>query len=520
MTFTFGQSSTTNTTNSTGGLFGAKPAATSSASTGFSFGSSSTTATTTTSGTGLFGTASSTSGTGLFGNSSSTSTSGGLFGNTSTSTSGGGLFGNTSSSTGGLFGNKPATGGLFSSSSTTNNTAAPANNQNAQQASLIQCAKACSQPTLFGDERDQIMAKLNIVQCSWGTGKAYYAQNQAPIELTPSNPFGRFKTVGYSCLPTAKDSDGLVWLICKKPDLDKTTATTAIQTALGNNAQMKLEVENVRKLNANQSEVTMYVKEVKPDGSSKRVLSSILCQGLNQQNIKSQLTTSIGLEEVIVRSALTKDEIKKIIATPPAAIDPVIWKQANLENPDKEKMIPVPMMGFKSLNQRLQLQNQMTEGHQNRNDIIQKEIRKLQDKQATTRSKIEERKRRILDLSHRVLEVIIQQEIQRKSGLAIQTEEEQLRTQLEALNNQLRAPTQFRGRINELLSSIRMQYEGDMRPISGPTGSLDTTAIADIQKHLKNQQEGINHMVELMKTACSDLEIIETGLMESEGKRF
>ena len=48
-------------------------------------------------------------------------------------------------------------------------------------------------------------------------------------------------------------------------------------------------------------------------------------------------------------------------------------------------------------------------------------------------------------MSHRVLEVIIQQEIQRKSGLAIQTEEEQLRTQLEALNNQLRAPTQFRG---------------------------------------------------------------------------
>ena len=65
--------------------------------------------------------------------------------------------------------------------------------------------------------------------------------------------------------------------------MDKTTATTVIQTALGNNAQMKLEVENVRKLNANQSEVTMYVKEVKPDGSSKRVLSSILCQGLNQQ---------------------------------------------------------------------------------------------------------------------------------------------------------------------------------------------------------------------------------------------
>ena len=87
----------------------------------------------------------------------------------------------------------------------------------------------------------------------------------------------------YAFSPVYLYLDGLVWLICKKPDLDKTTATTAIQTALGNNAQMKLEVENVRKLNANQSEVTMYVKEVKADGSSKRVLSSILCQGLNQQ---------------------------------------------------------------------------------------------------------------------------------------------------------------------------------------------------------------------------------------------
>ena len=40
---------------------------------------------------------------------------------------------------------------------------------------------------------------------------------------------------------------------------------------------------------------------------------------------------------------------------------------------------------------------------------------------------------------------MIAQEVARKSGMAIQTEEEQLRAQLEALNNQLRAPHQFRG---------------------------------------------------------------------------
>ena len=41
-------------------------------------------------------------------------------------------------------------------------------------------------------------------------------------------------------------------------------------------------------------------------------------------------------------------------------------------------MIPVPMRGFSSLADRLQLQTQMTEGHQHRNDIIQQEIRKIQ----------------------------------------------------------------------------------------------------------------------------------------------
>ncbi|CAN3377176.1 hypothetical protein DIURU_003571 [Diutina rugosa] len=91
---------TTNTANTSGGLFGSKPA-------------------TTTTGGGLFGNnnsnTSSTTGGGLFGNNnanSSTTTSGGLFGNKpATTTTGGGLFGgntNTASS-GGLFGSKPAT---------------------------------------------------------------------------------------------------------------------------------------------------------------------------------------------------------------------------------------------------------------------------------------------------------------------------------------------------------------------------------------------------------------------------
>lgn len=51
---------------------------------------------------------------------------------------------------------------------------------------------ALTMPTLFGDERDSIIAKLNQLQALWGQGKAYYA-NAPPIPFGPENPFSRFK---------------------------------------------------------------------------------------------------------------------------------------------------------------------------------------------------------------------------------------------------------------------------------------------------------------------------------------
>ena len=42
------------------------------------------------------------------------------------------------------------------------------------------------------------------------------------------------------------------------------------------------------------------------------------------------------------------------------------------------------------------------------------------------------------------LQVLIKQEIQRKSGYAIQADEEQLRVQLDTIQGELNAPTQFK----------------------------------------------------------------------------
>uniref|UniRef100_A0A2I3GBA9 Nucleoporin 54 n=1 Tax=Nomascus leucogenys TaxID=61853 RepID=A0A2I3GBA9_NOMLE len=102
------------------------------------------------------------------------------------------------------------------------------------------------------------------------------------------------------------------------------------------------------------------------------------------------------------------------------------------------------MVGFKELLRRLKVQDQMTKQHQTRLDIISEDISELQKNQTTSVAKIAQYKRKLMDLSHRTLQVLIKQEIQRKSGYAIQADEEQLRVQLDTIQGELNAPTQFK----------------------------------------------------------------------------
>ena len=50
-------------------------------------------------------------------------------------------------------------------------------------------------------------------------------------------------------------------------------------------------------------------------------------------------------------------------------IDARIWEQAKLDNPDPARMIPVPIVGFDELHQRLRLQEQQTSLHQARLEV-------------------------------------------------------------------------------------------------------------------------------------------------------
>ncbi|KAG7320745.1 hypothetical protein KOW79_015160 [Hemibagrus wyckioides] len=550
MAFNFG-GGTPSTASSSGfsfGSFGAKTTA----STAFGFGTGTTTttassgfgslsapafgATTTTTPSTGFGFGSTT--TGAFGGFGATTTSapaGSTFSFSNPVNTGGGLFGNTQNKgfgfssglgtgTGAGFGSglgggalgfggfnlqstQPQQGGLFGQQAQ-----APA-----QSNHLINTASALSAPTLLNDERDAILAKWNQLQAFWGTGKGYFNNNIPPVDFTQENPFCRFKAVGFSCIPSTKDEDGLVALALNKKEVDvrnqQQQLVESLHKVLGGNPTLSVNVEGVKALPDDQTEVIIYVVERSPNGTSKRVPASTLYSYVEQANIKSQLQ-QLGVLMSVPRTALSPAQLKQLLHNSPAGVDPIIWEQAKVDNPDPEKLIPVPMVGFKELLRRLKIQEQMTKQHQTRVDIIATDISELQKNQATTVAKIAQYKRKLMDLSHRVLQVLIKQEIQRKSGYAIQVDEEHLRVQLDTIQSELNAPTQFKGRLNELMSQIRMQnHYGAVR--AEERYIVDTDLLREIKQHLKQEQEGLSHLISVIKDDMEDIKIIEQGLHDS-----
>ncbi|XP_034458525.1 nucleoporin p54 isoform X5 [Hippoglossus hippoglossus] len=533
MAFNFGGAAGSTAATLTAPGFGAATTTAAAPATGFGFGSTNT-------GFGGLGAGNTTAGTfGGFGTTTTTAAApGSTFSFAAPSNTAGGLFGNTQNKGFGFssglgtatapgttgFGTSLGTSGLggfggFNIQSTQQQQGGLFGQQQsqAQPTQLYQQVTALSAPTLLGDERDSILAKWNQLQAYWGTGKGYYSNNNPPVDFTQENPFCRFKAVGYSCVPVSKDEDGLVVLILVRKEADvrvqQQHLVESLHKVLGNNQTLTVNVDGVKALPNDQTEVVIYVVERSLNGTSKRIPATTLFVFLEQGNVKVQLS-QIGVAMSLTRTELSPAQLKQLLQNAPAGVDPIIWEQAKVDNPDPDKLIPVPMVGFKELLRRLQIQDQMTKQHQTRVDIISNDISELQKNQATTVAKIAQYKRKLMDLSHRVLQVLIKQEIQRKSGYAIQVDEEHLRVQLDTIQSELNAPTQFKGRLNELMSQIRMQnHFGAVR--SEERYSVDADLLREIKQHLKQQQDGLSHLISVIKDDLEDIKLIEHGLSDS-----
>jgi len=93
----------------------------------------------------------------------------------------------------------------------------------------------------------------------------------------------------------------------------------------------------------------------------------------------------------------------------------------------------------------------------------------------------------------------------RKQGTTVQPDEEVLKKKLEELSSDLNSPTQFKGRLNELLSQIRL-HKSTADPRSSCKYSIDPCALPAVKEFLSIEQESVKHLV---ATTRSDLETLK-----------
>uniref|UniRef100_A0A6A7G474 Nucleoporin p54 isoform X1 n=3 Tax=Hirondellea gigas TaxID=1518452 RepID=A0A6A7G474_9CRUS len=365
-------------------------------------------------------------------------------------------------------------------------------------------------PAYFNDERDEVLKKWNQLQAVWGSGKGYFAPGVPAVDFTPDNEFCRFKAVGYIKMPTFSPEEGLVELVIAKKDsiVREQQAGLVGELCKLYGGAVQICVEYVKPgPGDNKTRLCFYVQHRNANGETKKANTWDVYNHLKNDQHR-QTINNLCIENATPLVALTESQLKEYLERPPRGLDPVIWSQGKRDNPDPMKYLPVPLVGFQELQARFKAQETESTLLQGQIDRIAEDVCSVQSRQATLNDQLAECNRKQKQMAHRVLQLLVRQECARKRGVPIDGNEEQLRIRLENLQSQLMAPTQYMGKVNELLSQMSAQGGVSSSSANGGTerAQLSSETEGDVKEFLSWQQDGISEVAAILKDDMNTFE--------------
>lgn len=124
---------------------------------------------------------------------------------------------------------------------------------------------------VFGDERDNVIARLNQLQAMLGAGTGFSALGA--VNYTPDNAFSRFRGIAYNVLPTSSEADGLVCIEITKPFSEVIPIKQGIQDhlfrLLGGRPNYQLVIEEIRPASLADTNTEVIIKVVERQASGK-----------------------------------------------------------------------------------------------------------------------------------------------------------------------------------------------------------------------------------------------------------
>ena len=233
--------------------------------------------------------------------------------------------------------------------------------------------------------------------------------------------------MGYSAIPapTSDTFDFSLIVKSKLSDLEpnKQQISDTLHQLLGNRPNIKVSIDSLKSYgNGDMSEVSFSVLEAQagPPMSTRQVPAQDIYNFLNGASIAQQLQARCNVQQILPKTGFSAKQLKEYYEKPPLGIDTRLWSQAQMDNPNPDKVLPVPLLGFKSLQSRVRCEETQAKHQQERIKVIGEALHDLRKRQQNSSAQVLEAKRRQLDLMHRVLRVIVKQETTRKLGFAFQ----------------------------------------------------------------------------------------------------
>ena len=231
--------------------------------------------------------------------------------------------------------------------------------------------------------------------------------------------------MGYSAIPsqTSESFDFSLIVKTKPSDLEphKQQFSSALHQLLGNRQNVRVSIDSLKSFGVGDfTEVSFSVQEAQAMGTTRKVPPTEIYNFLNSASIAPQLQTKHNVERILPKTGFTTKQLQEYYEKPPQGIDARLWSQAQMDNPNPDKVLPVPLLGFKALQSRVRCEETQAKHQQERIKVIGEALHDLKKRQQNSSAQLLEAKRRQLELMHRVLHVIVKQETTRKLGFAFQ----------------------------------------------------------------------------------------------------
>jgi len=196
-----------------------------------------------------------------------------------------------------------------------------------------------------------------------------------------------------------------------------------------------------------------------------------------------------------------------------------IYESVKIRRPaqqDPTLLIPKALYGFDGLKKQLDLQAKQEHEQERLIRELDEEHSQLLQAQGVINSKVADamakHEANVTELMQQMHELALL-----TAADADAAEHDDLSQRLLAIQNELTNPTRCIGQLHDLVAQVEMRDDDPYAEESGgPTEVLPDVAVAELTRHLMEQQKGLDHMVNVLKTDLKNLGHLEQDWREQE----